>query len=85
MLLATGSRSDSGVAGSRTTSGLNAYTLEGKRLFHLFGTKWAGINTVFGNQAFVDIGSSTLRVVNLGSGRVVGTRPYSSIPWLVTP
>ena len=85
MLLATGSRLDSGVAASRTASGLTAYTLEGKRLFHLFGTKWAGVSTVYGNRAFVDIGSSTLRMVNLGSGRVVGTRSYSTIPWLIRP
>jgi hypothetical protein len=85
MLLTTGSRSDSGVAGSRTTSGLTAYTPEGERLFHLFGTRWAVVDTVFDNRAFVDVGSSTLRVVNLGSGRVVGTRGYSSIPWLIRP
>jgi hypothetical protein len=85
MLLATGSRLDSGVPASRTASGLTAYTPEGERLFHLFGTKWAGVATVFGNRAFVDVGSSTLRVVNLGSGRVVGTRAYSSIPWLIRP
>jgi hypothetical protein len=85
MLLATGSRSDSGAPGSSTASGLSAYTLNGERLFHLFGSKWAGVDTIFGNRAFVDVASSTVRVVNLGSGRVEGTRSYYTIPRLIRP
>ncbi len=85
MLLATGSRWDSGTGALAQGSGLSAYTLTGERTFRLFKGKGAAVAGVYGTRAFVSLGSEELRVVNLVSGRVIGKRDYKTVPWLILP
>jgi hypothetical protein len=85
LLLATGSRWDSGQEGGSAPTGVSAYALDGQRLFRVFKNRHAAVDFVYRNRAYVNVESGVLRVVNLGSGRVVGRRDYKTIPWLITP
>jgi hypothetical protein len=63
--------------------GLAAYTLDGRKRFHLFGKKPVGVRLVYRGRAYVGIGDDPeLRIVDLARGRVVGTR-RDPLPWLL--
>jgi hypothetical protein len=84
LLLATGTGDPS--TGARGI-GLAAYGFDGRERFRLFAGSEAGVHQVYGGRAYVGITRpdgrrAPLRVVDLGSGRVVGRR-HLPLPWLV--
>jgi len=79
LLLATGSswRSDSR---SPAGMGVAAYGPDRLRRFQLLRGKAASIGFVYRGRAYVSVANQSLRVVDLASGRTVGTR-RSDAPW----
>jgi hypothetical protein len=75
VLLATGGRWDA-VQRRSTGIGLSAYRPVGQRAFQLFDGEWAGLAQVYGNRAYVLLPAQAdvLHVVELATGRLVGTR-----------
>jgi hypothetical protein len=62
-------------------AGLTAYTPEGGRRYHLFGEDNVEVRATFGSRAFVVPGRAPMRVVDVLTGQVVGTR--RSVPQLL--
>jgi hypothetical protein len=83
-LLAAGSSGDSGTSGEGG-NGITAYTVGGRKVFRIFKGQPAFVNLVYGTRIFVSLYEGPLRVVSLGSHRVVGTRDHQTLPWLITP
>lgn len=78
LLLATGS-------GMETTPiGLVAYGYDGTRRFHLVEGEHAWLAQIYGGRAYVGIadGAQPLRIVDLATGQIVGTR-QQPVPWLL--
>jgi hypothetical protein len=72
-LLATGWSVDE--ATKRTVGiGLAAYGMDGEKRFHLLAGQHAWVALVHDGRAYVGIGAEPLRIVDLSTGLVVGTR-----------
>jgi hypothetical protein len=84
VLLAMGGSWDAST--ERTTGiGLVAYGFDGGKRFQLFEGQQVWLALVYGGRAYVGIsgqGAEPLRIVDLVSGSVVGTR-QPSLPWLL--
>jgi hypothetical protein len=80
LLLVTGGSYDS-TAQSSTSMGLAAYDLEGTRRFRLFEDRLIYVRQVFRGRAYVIEEKEPIRVVEIGSGRIVDTR-RDVPPWL---
>ena len=61
--------------------GLAAYDLGGTRRFRLFEDRPIWVRQVFGGRAYVMEEKEPIRVVEIGSGRIVDTR-RDVPPWL---
>lgn len=70
----------------RTTGiGLVAYSFDGGRQFQLFEDRQAWLALVYGGRAYVGISgqeAEPLRIIDLATGQVVGTR-QPALPWLL--
>jgi len=78
LLLATGS-------GMETTPiGLVAYGYDGTRRFHLVKGEQAWLAEIYDGRAYIGIagGAQPLRIVDLATGQIVGTR-QQPLPWLL--
>jgi hypothetical protein len=62
--------------------GLAVYGLDGVERFRLLDGKRIWISAVYGNRAYVTASNEPLQIVDLESGRVLGTRK-GSLPWLL--
>lgn len=72
-LLATGWSVDE--ATKRTVGiGVAAYGMDGEKRFQLLDGQHAWVALVHDGRAYVDVGGEPLRIVDLSTGRVVGTR-----------
>jgi hypothetical protein len=67
--------------------GVTAYTLSGTRRYQRFTNSDAFVEQVFGNRAFVydsgSSGSGQLEVVDIRTGKLVGRRLDSTLPWIL--
>ena len=81
LILATGSTYDSTVR-AQTGMGLAAYDFAGQRRFRLFEGRPVHVGQVFRGRAYVGEADERMRVVDLASGTVVGTR-VTPPPWLL--
>jgi hypothetical protein len=81
VLLATGEASDSSTRVS-TSMGLAAYTSDGSRRFRLFDGEHVALWSAFRGRAYVRKADEQFRIVDIASGRVVGTR-RDAPPWLL--
>ena len=81
VLLATGGTSDSSTRVS-TSMGLAAYTADGSRRFRLFDNEPVMVWRAFRGRAYVGKDGEPFRIVDIESGRVVGTR-RDAPPWLL--
>lgn len=81
VLLATGGTSDSSRRVS-TSMGLAAYTADGSRRFRLFDGEHVLVWRAFRGRAYVGKNGEPFRIVDIASGRVVGTR-RDAPPWLL--
>jgi hypothetical protein len=82
-LLVTGGSFTSKPTGTTGSGmGLAAYGADGTRRFQLFAGRRAYVAVVSGGRAYVGVGGGTLSVVDLASGRVVGSAPVD-IPYLI--
>jgi hypothetical protein len=65
--------------------GLKAYTLAGDPRFHRFDGKDVYVLQTYDKRSFVFVaGSGTqLQVVDVRTGKVVGTRRYETLPWIL--
>lgn len=84
LLLATGGSWD---ASTQHASGIGlvAYGFDGSERFQLFEGQQTWLALVYGGRAYVGIsgqGTEPLRVVDLATGQVVGTR-QTTLPWLL--
>lgn len=61
--------------------GLTAYSSGGQRLYRLFDGEDVGVVATFGSRAFVAASRGPIRVVDVTSGRLLGTR--SAVPRLL--
>lgn len=80
-LLVTGAACESEPARC-SSMGLAAYDVDGERRFRLFDGEGVGLMQVFGGLAYVEQGGRSVKVVDVASGRVVGTRTGPP-PWLL--
>jgi len=84
VLLAIGGSWDAST--ERTTGiGLVAYGVDGTERYQLFDGQQAWFALVYGGRAYVGIsgqGAEPLRIVDLATGQVVGTR-QTALPWLL--
>jgi hypothetical protein len=55
-------------------SGLTAYSTDGDRRYQLFAGEKVGIAATFGSRAFVGPGRGRVRIVDVTTGRLLGTR-----------
>ena len=81
VLLATGGTCDSTARGC-TSMGLAAYDLTGARRFRLFEDRPIHVSQAYRGLAYVGENQEPLRIVELASGRIVGTR-RDAPPWLL--
>ena len=81
VLLATGGTSDSSTRVS-TSMGLAAYTADGSRRFRIFDGEPITVWRAFRGLAYVRKDDQPFRIVDIASGRVVGTR-RDAPPWLL--
>jgi len=68
--------------------GLSGYTLFGFKRFHLFDKEEVFVTVSSGGRSFVEIQEDRqkpglLRVVDLRKQRVVGTRAFAKLPWIL--
>jgi hypothetical protein len=69
--------------------GLSGYTLFGFKRFHLFGKQEVFVTVSAGGRSFVEIQEDRqkpgglLRVVDLRKRKVVGTRAFVRLPWIL--
>ena len=54
--------------------GVVAYGIEGEKHYHLFDGHDAWVALVLDGRAYVDVAGEPLRILDLSTGRVVGTR-----------
>lgn len=80
LLLVTGGTWDSSTQRS-TSMGLAGYDAAGERRFHLFRDRPIWIRQVYRGRAYVMEEKEPIRVVEIGSGRIVDTR-RDVPPWL---
>jgi hypothetical protein len=81
VLLATGGRWDSS-SQDPTFTGLAAYDADGSRRFRLFAGEDVLVWRAFRGRAYVGKDKEPVRIVDIASGRVVGTR-RDVPPWLL--
>jgi hypothetical protein len=67
---------------TETGMGLAVYGPDGVERFRLLDGKRIWVSTVYGNRAYVSANQEPLRVIDLESGRVIGTRQVYP-PWLL--
>jgi hypothetical protein len=67
---------------AETGMGLAVYGLDGVERFRLLDGKRIWISAVYGSRAYVIANQERLRVIDLESGRVIGTR-QGDVPWLL--
>jgi hypothetical protein len=69
--------------------GLTAFNLYGLRRFHLFGVNEVAVDESYGWRTFVSAfppwrrPSNVLRVVDLRTGKIVGKRLATTLPWII--
>jgi hypothetical protein len=81
VLLATGRTSDSSTRVS-TSMGVAAYTVDGSRRFGLYEGEDVAVWRAYRGLAYVRKGEEPFRIVDLASGRIVGSRSDAP-PWLL--
>jgi hypothetical protein len=81
VLLATGRASDSSTRVS-TSMGLAAYGVDGSRRFRLFAGEDVFVWRAFRGRAYIGKHEEPYRLVDIGSGRVIGTQ-RDTPPWLL--
>ena len=81
LLVATGS--DWTHEGARNGIGLAAFSVDGGKRFELFAGTAATIEALVEERAWVRTGAQSLRVVDVGSGRVLGHDRRRALPWVL--
>jgi hypothetical protein len=68
---------------SHGDSGVTAFSPSGERLYRIFEGQKVAVWATFGSRAFVSGGRPPVRVIDVATGRLMGTR--KQLQWLIDP